>query len=205
MIAALKYNTHVFPEVKQVVELATFLCDLKDEKQVHAVLNELEIHPHRAKDVVRMIDLVSSPNNGDSTPDNELELYPRYAHRLEAIGEIGILRCYLYYKQINRPLFTESTPRPTTLEELYGVATRDRFDNYVEKSGSSSFIDHFYDKLLHLREFGTNPHFTQEATKRRAVMEEFVLEFGRSGRIDELYILSLAEKYKMVAKNLDLL
>jgi hypothetical protein len=63
-----------------------------------------------------MINLVSASKNGNNIPIDaqyypEL-LWPRYADRVEAIGKIGIIRCYLYnMHKTNRPLFVESTPR----------------------------------------------------------------------------------------------
>jgi hypothetical protein len=85
-----------------------------------------------------------------------------------------------------------------TLEELRLAASPDRFAHYVTqkgKVGSSSFIDHFYDKLLHIGDVGSNPYFVEEAAARLKIMEEFLLKFGRTGQIDEIYLQELANKY----------
>lgn len=51
-------------------------------------------------DMLRMISWVSCSKNGNSCPEEATKepelLWPRWADRLEAVGEMGVARCYLY-------------------------------------------------------------------------------------------------------------
>lgn len=52
-------------------------------------------------------------------------------------------------------------------------------------------MDHFYDKLLHLADFGMdaqNPYIRQEADRRMEPLVEVCLEFGRTGVVPEARI-----------------
>ncbi|XP_065665752.1 uncharacterized protein LOC101235329 [Hydra vulgaris] len=135
--------------------------------------------------IIYMIRLVSSSKNGDTIPEGakEIQLIPRYADRLEAIGKIGVQRCLLYTLQQGGPLFCSDTKRATTEEDLFNnVATEERYRNY--KGKSFSFIDHFYDKILRLDRFPIrNNYFDEECKKRRAAVVEVALLFGQKGLI----------------------
>lgn len=101
------------------------------------------------------IALVSASSNGNSVPDgmapDSLLLYPRYADRLEAIGEIGIRRCWLYTLEVGRPVYRPSTPAPRTREEAAALAPPQRLAAYVAgRVEDDSMLGHYYDKLLHL-------------------------------------------------------
>jgi uncharacterized protein len=54
--------------------------------------------------IVYLIDLVSASKNGNSIPENKYDLLPREADRVEAIGEIGLVRCYIYTVDQDRQL-----------------------------------------------------------------------------------------------------
>ena len=143
--------------------------------------------------VLKMIDLVSCSSNGNSLDKikkgEEWMLIPRMCDRLEAIGEIGVLRVWIYNKHVNRPLFLSTTPRASNMSELKAIATPDRFNEYLQVKKSASMIDHFYDKLLHI---GTdevvrvvnNPYIRSEAQKRHDFTVDFVLKFGETGDVD---------------------
>ncbi len=195
-------------EVKLQIMLAALLHDVDDGKyftgteyeNAKNILNALGIDPDT---IIKMISLVSCSENGDAVSSNTWELYPRYADRLEAIGKIGIVRCYLYTKHLEaigkgRPLFTENTPRAKNLTELYNIATSERYANYVNKKGkvgNSTFIDHFYDKLLHFNSFGDNPYFCEKAKKRLKIIQDFIIDFGITGSVNENLIESWRIKY----------
>ena len=81
-----------------------------------------------------MISLVSCSSNGNAAPPEartspEL-LWPRWADRLEASGEVGVVRCYRYNLHVGAPLSVEATPRPASPEEVWRHATEERFEAY---------------------------------------------------------------------------
>ena len=197
-------------EQKEAVRLAALLHDVDDRKyfpqnqhyeNARAIMSE---RPENIREIaLRMIDLVSCTKNGNSKVAREWNglpafvidettewmLYPRYADRLEAMGMMGIYRTWLYNHHVNRPDFTPQTPRARTVDELYAIASKERFEHYLKvggKVGQSSLIDHYYDKLLHISDLGNNPYLKEEARKRHQITEEFLLEFGRTGTIDHI-------------------
>jgi len=181
---------------KLAIKLAALLHDaddgkfFKDSRNAEEILKSIVDEPTREL-TMKLINLVSCSKNGNSKAEEEWMLYPRYADRLEAIGEIGIWRCWQYTLHVKRPAYTIETERAQSLEELHRIASKERFEYYVSKQGkvgSSSFIDHFYDKLLHISDLGENPYFVKEAARRHKVMEEFLLDFGRQGEINHALI-----------------
>lgn len=137
--------------------------------------------------VIRLIGYVSCSTNGNSIPDDTADLgswwnYPRLSDRSEAIGGIGVLRAYSYTIHIGNPLFTTETPRVTNQDELDAVATPERFAQYLITKRSDSFIDHFYDKLMHICQFDdytTNSYLLELSRSRTAEMKQFLFSFGK--------------------------
>jgi len=176
-------------EEKEAVLLAALLHDADDNKFFETHLNNENLRsvlddksPEFVELVVKMVNWVSSSKNGDNIPDEtvgkEWLLVPRYADRIEAIGMIGVERCFTYTVNKEQLLFTDETPRPKNIDELWAVASKDRYQSYSGKS--ASMIDHFYDKLLRLSEYPIkNPYFEEECSKRVAPLIDFVLQFGR--------------------------
>ncbi|CAH6420246.1 Hypothetical protein HVR_LOCUS1140 [uncultured virus] len=131
--------------------------------------------------IISMIDLVSCSKNGDSDPPVPWMAIPRDSDRLEAAGEIGIERCLQVTKHFGSPHHTPDTPRVYTEEELWKVATPERFTNYKK---SVSMIDHYYDKLLHIvapeRLKSKNVYILKEAERRNKIMIDYVLNYWNS-------------------------
>lgn len=135
--------------------------------------------------VVKLISLVSASKNKNDAGSNveRWMLFPRLADRLEAIGWIGVVRCYQYNSHCKAPLYLPSTPRVTNEAELAAVAPPERFARY--NGESASMIDHYYDKLVHVARLESdNPFFHREALARRKVMLDFLFDFGRTGTVD---------------------
>lgn len=154
--------------------------------------------------IATMIQWVGCSENGNRVP-SEVEssssyhlLIPRWADRLEAVGRIGVVRCYQYNQERGRPLCSESSPRATSMEEVYRLATPDRFRAYMTNGGKSDdMISHYYDKLLHIArpppEIVRNSYLEEMAEESAKELVEVCIRYGRSGVVDEDYILALQQ------------
>ena len=184
---ALEYETISEQEV-QAVRLAALLhevddhefFDTKDYANARSILKTCEVPDYISYITIEMIDLVSCSNHNFVGRGERWKFIPRDADRLEALGDIGILRCYEYTLSIGNPIILPSTPRPKTLEELESVATLQRFENYKGKSDirpqSSSMIDHYYDKLLHIGIMSSgNQYLCKCARTRMKTTTDFVM------------------------------
>lgn len=204
-------NYPISLKLKNAVKLAALLHDADDRKffpNNKEYENLKLVLKDKSNDfvdlVIRMVSLVSSSSNGDRIPEDvigkEWMLIPRYADRVEAIGIVGIERCFQYNKTKNHCLFTEKTPRANTVEELFSIATEERYNSY--RGYSDSMIDHYYDKLLRVNNIPIdNDYLVKLAEERNQVTIRFVLWFGHKGTIsngdvDEFIRNAKSEKLK---------
>ena len=144
-------------------------------------------------DVVTMINLVSCSSNGNSYPqiakENPEYLWPRWADRLEAVGEIGVVRCYMYNSHKGEPMCLDGqSPRPSNKEDVLNLATQDRFEEYQTSGGKSlSMMDHYYDKLIPIsnppEEMLANSYYIKEFSKRLEPLLQVCLSYGKTGQI----------------------
>jgi uncharacterized protein len=154
--------------------------------------------------VLQMISWVSCSKNGNRVPssiktsgDYHL-LIPRWADRLEAVGAVGVVRCFQYNQEHDLPLCSETSPQAQSVDEVWQRATPERFDAYLTSGGhSEDMISHYYDKLLHVacppKEIVQNAYLEQMAQDSSEALMEVCLRFGRSnGVIDHDYIQQVA-------------
>ncbi|CAE7666558.1 unnamed protein product [Symbiodinium pilosum] len=190
---------------KQAVRLAALLHDADDRKifktevslqaanaNARSIMAGAGAHTDIINEAASMIDLVSCSKNGNSVPSAALEspelLWPRWADRLEATGEIGILRCWQYNQEVGTPTVMPETPRPQTEAEVWALATNDRFERYQSSGGKSiSMLDHYYDKLLRVAcpplDVVQNAYLEQEMAVRAKPLVQICLAYGRTGTI----------------------
>lgn len=89
----------------------------------------------------------------------------RDADRLDAMGAIGVARAFAYGGAVNRLMYDPSeTPHLHKTQKEY-------MDN------KSHTINHFYEKLLHLKDLMRTETGKRIAEKRHTYMEEFLKEF----------------------------
>ena len=179
------------------IQMAALLHDADDHKYFgrrppgtpsHAarMMREAGVEEAIIEKALRMIQWVSCSRNGDRVPpeaeDYPERLYPRYADRLESMGHMGIMRCYEYTKLLDRPLTVETTPLPLNASEAMAAATPERYEAYQARGGTSdSFVDHFYDKLLHLSSHVAcmaNDYLREQARARHDPMVELCVAYG---------------------------
>lgn len=96
------------------------------------------------------------------------------------------MRCWQYAVEKGNAFSTETTPRPTSVEEVWAFATPERFAQYQSGGGKSdSMLDHYYDKLIHITRPNPavvqNRYLVEEAEKRVSPLVEICLEYGRTG------------------------
>eukprot|EP00571_Detonula_confervacea_P004903 CAMPEP_0172320084 /NCGR_PEP_ID=MMETSP1058-20130122/39572_1 /TAXON_ID=83371 /ORGANISM="Detonula confervacea, Strain CCMP 353" /LENGTH=301 /DNA_ID=CAMNT_0013035273 /DNA_START=193 /DNA_END=1098 /DNA_ORIENTATION=+ len=193
-----------------------------------AICQSADIPSESISRILKMITWVGCSENGNSIPP-EIEgtnqyhlLIPRWSDRLEAVGRVGVIRCYQYNREIGAPLWKDDdfydSPRPTSEEELWEFATSERFQDYLKgdqrggkkkkdskkKGDGSSMISHYYDKLLHVarppNQIVQNKYLEEMAKESSKELVEVCLRFGETGVVDEQYMLSL-EKEQLSMSN----
>jgi uncharacterized protein len=176
------YNTatHIAKKEKVdlfVVQLAALLHDISDfkfnggdEKLGGKLANEyllsLGVDKEVADHVSRIVDNISFKGLGEK---NKIETKEGFvvqdADRLDAIGAIGIARCFSYGGSKNRPIYD-----PDFKEDK-----NKNFEQY--KKGSSSSLQHFDDKLLHLKDLMNTKTGELMAKKRHNYLKDYTKQF----------------------------
>ncbi|MBW3128219.1 HD domain-containing protein [Hymenobacter profundi] len=111
---------------------------------------------------------ISFKGLGVPTPMSTLEgALVQDADRLDAIGAIGVARAFAYGGHKGRLLHDPAVP----------PVQHESFESY--KKNDSPTINHFYEKLLHLRERLNTPAAKRVAEGRQRFMEEFLTQFLR--------------------------
>ena len=205
------------------IEIAALLHDVDDRKyfSVDVKLEDLESRYANAtkichdadlpdsiclRRILQMISWVSCSENGNGIPSEVSDsdayhlLIPRWADRLEAVGAIGVVRCYRYNQEKGAPLCSSESPRATTSEDVFRLAKPERFNAYLHSGGSSTdMISHYYDKLLHIArpppESVRNSYLERMAEDGSKELVEVCVRFGQSGVVDEEYILKLEKSF----------
>ena len=142
------------------------------------------------KETLETISYVSASDNGNAVPKRAQEhpelLWVRYADRLEAIGAIGAVRCWQYNRELGAEFCLDTTPRPSTKEEVWARVTPDRLANYMKTKTSASMMDHYYDKLLQIAVFDKkivkNDYLCAEAESRVTPLLAICLKYGKTGK-----------------------
>ena len=162
----------------EVVALSSLLHDIADSKfhqgdesigpeLAKNFLKEQQASSELIDHVVQIIKNISFKNSLEQGSDFESkELFVvRDADRLDAIGAIGIARCFNYGGFKNRPLYDpDIQPNLNMTKAEY-------------KASSSPTINHFYEKLLLLKDKMHTETGQKMAEERHNYMIEFLKQF----------------------------
>ena len=160
-----------------VVALGSLLHDIADPKfhdgdeelgptMAYTFMSSLDIESHVKDHVVNIIRYISFKQSFDTTRFDSLELrIVRDADRLDAIGAIGIARAFTYGGFKNRVLFDPTIP-PATFA-----------DKEAYKNATGSTINHFYEKLLLLKDMMHTDTGKRIALQRHNFMESYLQQF----------------------------
>ena len=159
-----------------VVEMAALLHDLDDWKLTDSAspalsktekwLAEVEIEADLKAKIIGIIDEVSFKGAGVDTPVSSVEAaVVQDADRLDAIGAIGIARTFAYGGHKNRLIYDPEIP-----PEFHG-------DFQVYKNNKAPTINHFYEKLLLLKDRMNTETARQLAVGRHEFMKNYLNQF----------------------------
>ncbi|MFC0603328.1 HD domain-containing protein [Winogradskyella pulchriflava] len=161
-----------------VVSLAALLHDIADPKfhngdetigpkTASKFLLDQNVDSEIIEHVTKIIENMSFKNSFDlntSFSSREMEVV-QDADRLDAIGAIGIARCFNYGGFKNRPLYDpEIKPNLNMTKAEY-------------KNAKAPTINHFYEKLLLLKDQMNTKTGKRIAEKRHAFMEQYLKQF----------------------------
>jgi uncharacterized protein len=162
-----------------VVSLSALLHDIADPKFYNGdetigpkiaaeFLNSQKVNDTIITHVINIIKHISFKNSFSKTGKkfNSIELQVvQDADRLDAIGAIGIARCFNYGGFKNRALYNpEILPNLSMTKEEY-------------KNSSAPTINHFYEKLLLLKEKMNTITGKKIAENRHQFMETYLAQF----------------------------
>ena len=160
-----------------IVELGALLHDIADSKfhggdelvgpkKARVFLESLAVENHIIEHIEQIIRHISfkGGNEKQAFRSSELDVI-QDADRLDAMGAIGIARAFNYGGFKNRPLYDPSIP-PTL-----------NMDRETYKKSTAPSLNHFYEKLLQLKERMNTPTGKMMAVHRHCFMENYLEEF----------------------------
>lgn len=161
----------------EIVKLGALLHDIADSKfhdgdetigpkTARTFLEEQRVDQATINHVVNIIENISfkGGNFEKKFTSKELEIV-QDADRLDAIGAIGIARTFNYGGYKNRPLYDPSIPPVLNMSK----------EEY--KKNESPTLNHFYEKLLLLKEKMNTETGKKLAQERHRFMEVFLSQF----------------------------
>jgi len=157
-----------------VVKLAVFLHDMADSKlneeseglrAIETFLSEQQADKRTIDEVMYIIKNMSFKHSFGNEINKSIEFQiVQDADRLDAIGAMGIARAFSYGGHKKRPFYDESEPQRFTSTETYTKA-------------ESSTINHFYEKLLLLKDMMNTRKGKELAEERHRFMLAFLKQF----------------------------
>ncbi|KDO52745.1 hypothetical protein CISIN_1g027623mg [Citrus sinensis] len=166
------------PDSMEIVELAALLHDigdykyLRDPSEEKIVENFLEDEGLEESKKMRILNIIKKMGFKDEIAGlANAEFSPEFgvvqdADRLDAIGAIGIARCFTFGGSRNRVLHDPAIkPRSDVSKEQY------------MKKEEQTTVNHFHEKLLKLKDLMKTEAGQRRAEKRHKFMEEFLMEF----------------------------
>lgn len=158
-----------------VVKAAALLHDIDDRKlgsdgqRAKKFLEKLNISESVSEKILDTISSISFSTTGYNPHLDTLEKAILFdADKLDAIGAIGICRAVLYGAKTQRPLFD---PDVFPMEEF----SKEEYKKNDRKENTT--INHFFDKLLKLKDIMQTEAGKAEAERRHVFMVDFLKEF----------------------------
>ena len=159
-----------------IVEMAALLHDIDDWKfsssndtnttNTEVFLRKIQVNEEELIKIIKIINTISFKGGVvDSSQETIEGKVVQDADRVDAIGAIGIARTFAYGGNKNRVIYDPNI-KPINFNSLDEV-----------KSSDNHTINHFYEKLLKLKDRMNTKSAKEIAIARHKYMEEFLNEF----------------------------
>ncbi len=156
-----------------IIRLAALLHDADDRKlfdsedydNARSFMCSNGIPEEMQERVVHIISQISFRGKDSVTPDTLEGRIVQDADRLDAIGAIGIGRAFAYGGSRSRPM------------HVPGMGYEEDMDADTYYNHENTTINHFYEKLLLLKDMMNTPTARELAEGRHRFMESFLEEF----------------------------
>lgn len=164
---------------KEVIIAACLVHDLidykvtkdieKEQDEVISLLENSKANSEQIEEIIYIINNISYSKNLEEKKTLNLNgQIVQDADRLDAIGAVGIARTFYYGGSKGNPFYDENTAR-----------SMDELTENAYKNKSSSVINHFYEKLLLLKDQMNTDVAKKEAKSRHDFMVKFLEKFDR--------------------------
>lgn len=159
-----------------IIEMAALLHDIddwkfsngnnKDTTVTENFLKSVDLDDNNINNVISIIKTMSFKGGVVDSTQNTIEgMIVQDADRLDAIGAIGIARTFAYGGHKNNLIYDPDI-KPIEFNSLDEV-----------KNSKNHTINHFYEKLLKLKDLMNTDSAKAIANKRHKIMENFLEEF----------------------------
>ncbi|TWI53276.1 HD domain-containing protein [Halalkalibacter nanhaiisediminis] len=160
---------------KLVVTLAALTHDLIDDKVVESEeqglqmvnqwFSEIGLSDTERNHIINIITSMSFKGGNNKAMTTLEGKIVQDADRLDALGAIGIARTFIYSGSKGQPMYDPA------------LSVRDSMTLEEYRNGQSSAINHFYEKLLKLKDLMNTEEGKRIASVRHTFMEEFLEQF----------------------------
>jgi uncharacterized protein len=150
--------------------------DQQDKRVCHAKLGAIEAKKYLSKigfpkhKISKVVDCIESHRYSTSTPPESIEArILQECDRLDATGAIGILRTSLH--NAKKTVYHPTIPLPCNLHDLS--------QEYREVDDWTYGLDHFFHKLLHIKDSISIPEIKPFAIERHEYMVSFLTQLEK--------------------------
>jgi uncharacterized protein len=158
-----------------IVEMAALLHDIADEKlneteeaglkKVENWLDRCVLRKPDKEHILTIIQNMSFKGGNQARLESVEGMVVQDADRLDAIGAIGIARTFAYAGVKGDLLYDPNIP------------VRQKMTKEEYRRGKSTAINHFYEKLLKLKDLLNTPSAKYMAEQRHSMMEDYLNQF----------------------------